>query len=111
MSDVVQQAKQALEGVPEGPWRVSGGVVWREDIIAVADPNDPTGQTPMPQQVQEKVCDTAADTAPFIAESRDLVPELIAEVERLNGLLASSADEIKSLRKRLADKPKGLRGW
>lgn len=48
--------------------------------------------------------------AEFIAAARSLVPELVAEVERLHGLLVSASDEVKSLRKQLADKPK-VRGW
>jgi hypothetical protein len=81
--DVVVRARAALDGVAEGPWMVSGGVVWREDVIAVPDPNDPTGQTPMPEQVQEKVAESSHDMARFIAAARDLVPELVDEVERL----------------------------
>jgi hypothetical protein len=73
-----------LEGVTEGPWEFDGGVVWRIAVRAVPDPRDETGQTPMPEHSQEKVCDTNPETAEFIAAARSLVPELVAEVERLH---------------------------
>lgn len=107
MSDVVQRAKQALEGVTEGPWEVER---W-EDFTG----QDVSYSLPEIAQciVYRNSVDCGGDKAlaEFIAAARSLVPELVTEVERLNGLLASSADEIKSLRKRLADKPKGMRGW
>lgn len=82
--DVVARAKAALEDVTVGPWEVTGGVVWCGQVIAVPDPSDPTGQTPMPELLQEKICDTAPGAdAEFIAAARSLVPELVAEVERL----------------------------
>lgn len=96
MSDIVERAKAALEGVTEGPWYSTGGVVWFVDVIAVPDPSDPSGQTSMPEQVQEKVCDTSEGDAEFIAASRQLVPELVAEVERLRA-------EIERLRNVVVD--------
>jgi hypothetical protein len=87
MSDIVERAKAALEGVTEGPWYSTGGVVWFVDVIAVPDPSDPSGQTPMPEQVQEKVCDTSEGDAEFIAASRHLIPDLIAYVEYLEARL------------------------
>lgn len=83
MTDLVERAKAALEGVTEGPWAFTCGVVWRVDVVAVPDPDDPSGQTPMPEAVQEKVCDTSPAEAEFIAAARTLVPELVAEVEQL----------------------------
>lgn len=97
MSDVVQRAKQALEGVTEGPWR--WGIVDDDDEYLL----DPCG-VQVPTYIKENTV--------FIAAARSLVPELIAEVERLHGLLVSASDEVKSLRKQLADKPKvRSRGW
>jgi hypothetical protein len=87
-TDVVARAKAALEGITPGPWEVTGGVVWVDDVICVPDPNDPTGQTPMPERVQEKVCDSSPGDARFIAAARSLVPELLAEVEKLRAVAA-----------------------
>ncbi|AFL47992.1 hypothetical protein AVANI_88 [Mycobacterium phage Avani] len=76
MSDVVARAKAALEGVTDGPW--------------VAEFSGEQGNCVIPhdaQSTREAVCVTRlyhqqAD-AEFIASARSLVPELIAEVERL----------------------------
>lgn len=84
--------EQRLEAVPprefEDGWGHDGGVVWYSETDY--DPSDPTGLTAM--QVQVKVCDTTAATAPFIAAARadlpralDLIRSLAAENERLRG--------------------------
>lgn len=72
MSDVTERAKAVLEGVTRGPWRVGKrnragivltphGCVWHPSRGEVNNPRD----------------------GEFIAASRELVPELVAEVERL----------------------------
>lgn len=68
MSDVVQRAKAALEGVTEGPWR--WGIVDDDDEYLI----DPNGYQ-VPTYIKENTV--------FIAAARSLVPELVAEVERL----------------------------
>ncbi|ASZ74453.1 hypothetical protein I5H97_gp079 [Mycobacterium phage Wachhund] len=95
MSDVVERAKAALEGVTEGPWETSvhampGATVdewYVREITHTFDPNmhrlnvlKVRGATHAARQC----CwpPTVAD-AEFIASARSLVPELIAEVERL----------------------------
>lgn len=68
MSDIIERAKAALEGVAAGPWR--WGVV-DDDEEYLLDPNG------------VQVPSYAPANMAFIAESRALVPELVAEVERL----------------------------
>lgn len=81
MSDVVERAKAALEGVTRGPWRVGKrkwigvvltphGCVWNPNRGEVNNP--PDGE--------------------FIAQARTLVPELVAEVERLRGTIERVRD-------------------
>ncbi|AFL47995.1 hypothetical protein AVANI_91 [Mycobacterium phage Avani] len=68
MSDVVERAKAALEGAYEGPWvQVGGG------NINV----DPVGHRPPVAKAWTR------GNGEFIAQARTLVPELVAEVERL----------------------------
>ncbi|AEK07844.1 hypothetical protein FDI59_gp097 [Mycobacterium phage Yoshi] len=68
MSDVVERAKAALEGAYEGPWvQVGGG------NINV----DPVGHRPPVAKTWTR------GNGEFIAQARTLVPELVAEVERL----------------------------
>ncbi|APU93074.1 hypothetical protein SEA_BUBBLES123_77 [Mycobacterium phage Bubbles123] len=77
MSDVVERAKAALEGTTEGPW--------------IAEYSSEQGNCVIPhdaESTREAVATThlyhqRAD-AEFIASARSLVPELIAEVERLH---------------------------
>lgn len=79
--DVVQAAKAALQGITEGPW--------------VAEYSGEQGNCVIPhdaQSTREAVAVTRlyhqqAD-ANFIAASRSLIPELVAEVERLRAVLA-----------------------
>lgn len=70
--DVVARAKAALEGVRPAPWQVVG-----YGNLHAGEPGEhpPLG----------KVYGTA--NAAFVAASRSLVPELLAEVERLRKLL------------------------
>ena len=77
MSDVVQQAKSALEGVTEGPWDVVSGAwgnVWR-----FPDEGTPT--------VVVRLGGMSEPDAEFIAAARSLVPDLVAEVEELRGAI------------------------
>lgn len=88
MSELADRAKASLEGVTEGPWvswkdresreSYSDGYVYRGNIIS-----DST------KQIVVTRSGNAANSL-FIAAARQLVPELIAEVERLeaevNGL-------------------------
>lgn len=102
MSDVVQRAKAALRGATEGPWDYYIG----EQCCGGTCVDNGHG-LPL-----HSGGDLLPSDAMFIAAARSLVPELVAEVERLHGLLVSASDEAKSLRKQLADKPKvRSRGW
>ncbi|QDF19803.1 hypothetical protein QEH38_gp71 [Mycobacterium phage LilSpotty] len=91
MSDLTERAKAVLEGVTRGPWRVGKrkragivltphGCVWHPSRGEINNPRD----------------------AEFIAAARELVPELVAEVERLReeklGLEISESDLLVQLR-------------
>ena len=77
--DVVARAKAALEGVTPGPWEV------------VADHDHMTGETsyhlPHIERYREYRNSVFVGTdmalAEFIASARSLIPELVAEIERL----------------------------
>ncbi|ORA25193.1 hypothetical protein [Mycobacterium aquaticum] len=71
MSDVVERAKAALEGVTEGPWGNYG--------------NAPFEVFQEPEVGQEYIAPRvyALADAQFISRARSLVPELVAEVELL----------------------------
>lgn len=68
MRDVVERAKAALEGVTEGPWTWTHGMDARAMVLG-------------PDNLRVKL--EGYRDAEFIASARSLVPELIAEVERL----------------------------
>lgn len=78
MTDIVERAKSALEGTTEGPWTFQhwGGQNqngdYAESILFDGDGESMTYGL--------AVCD-----GDFIAQARTLVPELVAEVERLRG--------------------------
>lgn len=85
--DVTDRARAALEGVTCGPWTVVSGAwgnVWH---FPEGDHND--GR---PTVVVRMGGMTEADST-FIATARTLVPELLAEVERLRGALERRATE------------------
>jgi hypothetical protein len=89
--DVVDRAKAALENVTPPPWRTEAGDQ-ADDAIVFTD----TG----PSLFFCPDCGTNAETggreATFVAASRQLVPELIAEVERLREVDAQ-LDAIKDV--------------
>jgi hypothetical protein len=62
--DVVSRAKAALEGVIEGPWEMRDGFVY-------------------PLSISARLGGIRPRDAEFIAAARSLIPELIAEVEKL----------------------------
>ncbi|OHT98276.1 hypothetical protein BKG71_19350 [Mycobacteroides chelonae] len=67
MSELTERGKALLEGVTEGPWGIIGGNEYLTGVgIMVGSPEG-----------------IRFADAEFIAASRQLVPELIAEVERL----------------------------
>lgn len=83
MSDIVERAKAALRNTIPGPW---------EAVYASPTMNGiPTYQvkpTGRPGVVLGATTD--GESALFIAASRTLIPELVAEVERLRWSLAHS---------------------
>ncbi|AVO21766.1 hypothetical protein SEA_JEON_63 [Mycobacterium phage Jeon] len=95
MSDVVARAKAALEGVTEGPWTWTHGMDARAMVLG-------------PDNLRVKL--EGYRDAEFIAQARTLVPELVAEVERLraeklgleiseSNLLVELRNEVERLRK------------
>lgn len=98
MSDVVERAKAALEGVTRGPWRVGKrkwigvvltphGCVWNPNRGEVNNP--PDGE--------------------FIAQARTLVPELVAEVERLRVALNAECQAADNAERQVRDYERGAR--
>jgi hypothetical protein len=75
VTDIIDRAKHLLEGVTDGPWK------WDEwpDCSQIGSP---TGQllavTPSVLMREQSSTD-----ARFIAATRELVPALVAEIERL----------------------------
>ncbi|WNO26645.1 hypothetical protein SEA_JUNIORMINT_57 [Mycobacterium phage Juniormint] len=88
-SDVVERAKAALEGVTEGPWTWTHGMDARAMVLG-------------PDNLRVKL--EGYRDAEFIASARSLVPELIAEAERLR------ARETRIIRE-LAERAAEVRAW
>ncbi len=97
--DILARARAALEGVTEGPWEVN-----REGWAVISSSSDS-----VLHGYFEGDCDnccypiTAAasvaisiENVTFIAEARTLIPELLAEVERLRGALETLMQQWKS---------------
>lgn len=96
--DLIDRAKTALEGVTEGPWEHCVGpddetpteysartlTGSGEPIhVLIADSPDPKFAYIVPAITGDGP--TSARNAQFIAAARTLLPELLAEVERLRG--------------------------
>lgn len=93
MSDVVERALAALEGVTEGPWVAHGDPNHHpEDPEWEIESHAPQFDDPI-GIVFAGVEQGRAD-AEFIAAARGLLPELVAEVERLR---AFEADGLRAL--------------
>lgn len=100
MNDVVECAKAALEGTTDGPWGTDGELIASELVVerpgvtsykhAIADMETDyyaeegadEGETYGDAEPWRPFEQMEAD-AEFIAQARTLVPELVAEVERL----------------------------
>lgn len=82
MSDMAERAKEALEGVTDGPWRAVhvGNIHWGVS----------NGEWSFPTIVKAQCSydgygsGSSQANAEFIAAARTLVPELVAELERLH---------------------------
>ena len=87
MTDIIERAKAALEGVTEGPWK------WSRNCQRLEGGKDGYGEVIAPGPVDcMSHCYGGTSTiefenephdAEFIAAARTLVPELIAEIERV----------------------------
>lgn len=96
MTDVVEQAKAALEGVTCGPWkwtdhrvpdlmgRAGEPGVYEYDVEVLEAGHQ--GECGCRSACTLELAVGNADRA-FIAAARDLVPELVAEVERLRAVV------------------------
>ncbi|WP_457214024.1 hypothetical protein [Mycobacteroides abscessus] len=82
MSELVDRAKASLEGTTPGPWQVVGyGNIQPETV----------GEYPPIGKIYGK------GNQQFIIAARRLVPELIAEVERLEGRIDVMAEQCRSV--------------
>lgn len=84
-TDLVARAKATLEGVARGPWRWTAYhdrlADERDRLLDASD--DPVIETGIDGCGGDAWSIVAPPDAAFIAASRELVPELVAEVERL----------------------------
>lgn len=97
MSDVVERAKAALEGVTEGPWsRHDFGLAGQDEpssIVVFAGEFDWQAIHDGDLIVATPFWDAPNDrNARFIAAARFLVPELVAELETTRARLAALPD-------------------
>lgn len=95
MSDIVDRARQALEGVTEGPWQwerntLTGGQGAYGDVLAPG-PVECMSHCYGGSSVIES--DNPEPDRQFIAAARTLVPELADEVERLRAQLDGMTEE------------------
>lgn len=99
MSDIVDRAKASLEGVTEGPWQhctapsndsdeshaewLAGTLLGDGEAlhVLIAESPDPKFAYIVPVVTGDGP--TSARNAEFIAAARQLIPELVAEIERL----------------------------
>ncbi|ACI12589.1 hypothetical protein SEA_PHALCONET_77 [Mycobacterium phage Phalconet] len=91
MSDPVTRAKAALESVGDGPWTIDSED--GEPIIHEAhhyDSADEWYDVDGPNGGWVAHCEDLP-VAEFIASARTLIPELVAEVERLRKLVGEEA--------------------
>lgn len=100
--DLIARATAALEGVTEGPWRASllDGIDYEDGSSCIRGGVYPDVHGSAPVFLSSSGIDRR--DARFIAAARTLVPELLAEVERLRGAL----NEVRAL----ADDAAG-KGW
>lgn len=107
MSDIVERAKAALAGTTAGPWGTDGELIASEltvDGPGVTSYKHAVAEMETDYYAEEDAADgeTYGDDEPwrsydqlradaeFIAAARTLVPELVAEVEKLTVLLAAN---------------------
>lgn len=96
MSDIDIWRKVAEAATP-GPWEVVWGAVAYVDTVA--DPSDPTGQTPM--QEPYKVADAGERDREFIATFDP--PTVLDILDRLEGAEARAAELMSTLERTAAD--------
>ena len=93
MTDVVARAKAALEGVTEGPWNCHdfghyGDSEPSSIVIYAGDKFDWHAVCDGDLLFSTAAWDAQEDTdARFVCAARSLIPELVAEVEKLQGVI------------------------
>lgn len=106
MTDIINRAKAALEGIAEGSWRyrpqkyddwgvVRGGKMegdpsWLGYICQAKDQRVTEEQE---NEARRNGTDPWEANACFIADAPDLIRDLVAEVERLRGVLELFAND------------------
>lgn len=113
MSDVVERAKAALEGVTPGPWEhrtapheaddssaaheewLAGTLIRSGEPlhVLIAESNQPQFAYIVPAVTGDGP--TSATNADFVAAARSLVPELVAEIEKLRTHLSAVPSAIE----------------
>lgn len=120
MSEVIDRAKAALEGVTEGPWRTDGTLIGCDLIVespgitsykyAIANMDEDAydeedGEGDYGDGMVYRPFESMSVDAEFIAASRTLIPDLIAELEAtqrlLDDLTASDIGEVTAHRDEL----------
>lgn len=114
MSDIAERAKALLDGVTPGPWEHRIGpddethseyctktlINSGEPLhVLIAESPDPKFAYVVPAITGDGP--TSARNAEFIAAARTLVPELIAEVERLQSAAKTEVERLKARLKTL----------
>jgi hypothetical protein len=85
MTDVVERARSALEGVTKGPWDTVSGA---SNVWHFPDEDERDQRPTIILGGNHQAGHVRQEDAEFIAAARQLVPELIAEIERLRGIEA-----------------------
>lgn len=103
MNDILARAKAALTGVAEGPWRVERWEDFSGHEVSYSLP-DISQWSGYRNTVD---CGGDKALAGFIAEARSLVPELVAEVERLRAALKTECDAADNAERQVCDYERG----
>lgn len=112
--DVVGRAKAALEGVTDGPWQVERWEDFSGHVVSYSLPDIAQWSG------YRNTVDCGGDKAlaEFIAAARSLVPELVAEVEKLrnldddySGLLIRQGELLTGVVNAIRGNPRELTTW
>lgn len=119
MNDIVERAKAALEGVTDGPWVVDQHEDNDSDRITVgagtflSSPGHYTSTDLIYEvdtygiELDSRDYTQIVADARFICDARSLVPELVAEVERLRAALNAECDAADNAERQVRDYERG----